>query len=91
MLKGISLTNLSSEFPELRRYTKVGDTLPVIEPVSVQLGDSVAKQFEIDKHGNVNFDIVGLDHHGVVSIAEDPWSAFEHVERLEHICKIFLS
>jgi len=27
----------------------------------------------------------------VVSVDTSPWRAFEHLERLEHICKIVLS
>jgi L-fuculose-phosphate aldolase len=36
------------------------------------------------------FDIVGQDKHGVCAIAENPWSAYEHIERLDHICEIVL-
>ena len=35
--------------------------------------------------------IVGLDRHGVVAVGKTPWEAFEHVERLEHICRIVLA
>jgi len=38
----------------------------------------------------LNFDIVGQDKHGVCSVAKDPWSAYEHIERLDHICEIVL-
>jgi ribulose-5-phosphate 4-epimerase/fuculose-1-phosphate aldolase len=34
---------------------------------------------------------VGYDRHGVVAVDTSPWRAFEHIERLEHICKIVLS
>ena len=43
-----------------------------------------------DISGATKYDIVGIDGHGVVAIAETPWQAFEHIERLEHICKIVL-
>jgi len=36
-------------------------------------------------------DIIGLDRHGVVAIGRDPWSAYEHIERLEHICQMVLA
>jgi L-fuculose-phosphate aldolase len=39
----------------------------------------------------VMFDIVGQDRHGVCAVARDPWSAYEHVERLNHICEIVLA
>jgi L-fuculose-phosphate aldolase len=35
--------------------------------------------------------ILGLDRHGVVAVGKTPWEAFEHVERLEHICRIALA
>ncbi len=91
MHKGISLISLAQEFPELKRYTKVGPTVEAVEPVSEDLARAVFKNFEVKENGFINYDILGLDRHGVVSIDSDPWSAFEHVERLEHICKIFLS
>lgn len=43
-----------------------------------------------DKNTDLQFDIVGQDKHGVCSIAKDPWSAYEHIERLDHICEIVL-
>ncbi len=91
MHKGVDLISLAREFPELKRYTRVGPTTPIIEPVSIDLANAVVKHIGLDEGGGVQYDIIGLDRHGVVSIAEDPWSAFEHVERLEHICKIYLS
>lgn len=91
MHKGVNLISLSTEFPELKRYTKVGPTTPIIEPVSIDLADAVVKHIGLKENGDVSYDIIGMDRHGVVSIAEDPWSAFEHIERLEHICKIYLS
>jgi len=91
MHKGVDLISLAREFPELKRYTRVGPTTPIIEPVSIDLANAVVKHIGLDECGGVQYDIIGLDRHGVVSIAEDPWSAFEHVERLEHICKIYLS
>jgi ribulose-5-phosphate 4-epimerase/fuculose-1-phosphate aldolase len=41
--------------------------------------------------GLVKYDIVGYDRHGVVAVDTSPWRAFEHIERLEHICKIVLA
>lgn len=91
MRKGVQLSYLAKEFPELRRYTKVGPNVPVIEPVSRELADAVVRSFGLKENGKIDFDIIGLDRHGAVSIGSDPWSAFEHIERLEHICKIYLS
>ncbi|WP_310628202.1 class II aldolase/adducin family protein [Limnohabitans sp.] len=36
-------------------------------------------------------DIIGLDQQGVVAVGCDPWSAYEHIERLEHICQMVLA
>ena len=35
-------------------------------------------------------DVVGQHNHGVCAVAPDPWSAYEHIERLDHICEIAL-
>jgi L-fuculose-phosphate aldolase len=90
MHKGIDLIKLSELFPELRRYTNVAPSLPAIEPVSVKLALAVVQNIGLEANGSVKYDIVGLDKHGVVSVAADAWTAFEHIERLEHICKIAL-
>jgi ribulose-5-phosphate 4-epimerase/fuculose-1-phosphate aldolase len=29
--------------------------------------------------------------HGVIAVDTSPWRAYEHIERLEHICKIVLA
>jgi ribulose-5-phosphate 4-epimerase/fuculose-1-phosphate aldolase len=36
------------------------------------------------------YDIVGQANHGVCAVAMDPWAAYEHIERLDHICEIVL-
>ena len=38
----------------------------------------------------VVYDIVGQKNHGVCAIGANPWDAYEHIERLEHICEIVL-
>jgi len=45
----------------------------------------------LNSRGFIDYDIVGIKGHGVVSIDTSPWRAMEHIERLEHICKIVLS
>lgn len=87
MYAGWDLQNLAAQFPELGRYTKVGPTVPVLPVISKELGDAT---FSAMTSGGVLYDIVGQDRHGVCAIAGDPWSAYEHVERLEHICEIVL-
>jgi L-fuculose-phosphate aldolase len=38
----------------------------------------------------IKYDIVGQANHGVCAVGANPWDAFEHIERLEHICEIVL-
>lgn len=89
MYRGYNLQKLCEQFPEIFRYTKVGPTVPVLPAVSQELGEVTAESLGIQ--GKLSsYDIVGQEQHGVTSIAQDPWSAFEHIERLEHICQIVL-
>jgi L-fuculose-phosphate aldolase len=46
---------------------------------------------QLDNSGTIAYDIVGIKGHGVVAIDTSPWRAYEHIERLEHICKIVLA
>lgn len=91
MYAGIDLQEISRIFPEINRYTRVGPTVPEVPPISEKLAEETVKAFGIDKEGNVKYDIIGLKQHGVVIIANDIWTAFEHCERLEHICHIVLA
>ena len=92
MYAGWDLQKLAKEFPEINRYTKVGPTVPMIPPISTELGIASVQALNLNtESGEVDFDIIGLDRHGIISVGRDAWSAFEHVERLEHICKIALS
>jgi L-fuculose-phosphate aldolase len=90
MYKGINLQNLLNEFPELSRYTSIAPTVPEIEPITQELADATIENLEVHE-GYVKYDIVGFDRHGVVAVDTSPWRAFEHIERLEHICKIVLA
>lgn len=92
MYAGIDLQKLGNEFPEINRYTKVGPTVPKIPPISKELADMSVDALGIDfETGQCKYDIVGLDRHGVVVLAKDAWSAFEHVERVEHLCQVVLA
>jgi len=90
MYKGIDLTILSDEFPELSRYTKVGKTVPAFLPLTQELADACVRNLGLELDGSLEYNIVGMDRHGVVAVDTSPWRAFEHIERLEHICKIIL-
>ena len=91
MHRGIQLSELARNFPELSRYTRVGPNVPDVAPISQELADACFESFDLDQDGFTAADIVGIRGHGVVAIDTSPWRAFEHIERLEHICKIVLT
>lgn len=91
MHKGIELNKLVKDFPELGRYTKVAPNVPDVAPISQELADETLARLGVDKNGVVAHDIIGIKGHGVVAIDTSPWKTFEHIERLEHICKIVLA
>jgi ribulose-5-phosphate 4-epimerase/fuculose-1-phosphate aldolase len=91
MHKGIELNKLVLDFPELGRYTKVAPNVPDVAPISQELADETIGRLGVDKDGNIAHDIIGIKGHGVVAIDTSPWRTFEHIERLEHICKIVLA
>ena len=91
MHAGIDLSTISDAFPELNRYTKVAPNVGDVPPISQELADRCHKNLQLDNAGNIAYDIVGIKGHGVVAIDTSPWRAYEHIERLEHICKIVLA
>ena len=91
MHRGIELSSLADDFPELSRYTKVAPNVGDVAPISQELGDECHRNLQLDDLGNIAYDIVGIKGHGVVAIDTSPWRAFEHIERLEHICQIVLA
>jgi ribulose-5-phosphate 4-epimerase/fuculose-1-phosphate aldolase len=91
MHAGINLSTIVNDFPELSRYTKVASNVPDVPPISQELADQCHKMLQLDSAGNIAYDIVGIKGHGVVAIDTSPWRAYEHIERLEHICKIVLA
>ena len=92
MHAGIDLSTIVNSFPELSRYTKVAPNVPDVPPISQELADSCHKNLGLNyQTGEIKYDIVGIKGHGVVAIDTSPWRAFEHIERLEHICKIVLA
>lgn len=93
MYRGFNLQKVCTQFPEIFRYTRVGPTVGALRATSSELGEATAKALglEVDgKPGSLQFDIVGQSNHGVCAVAGDPWTAYEHIERLDHICEILL-
>lgn len=91
MHAGIALERLVHDFPELGRYTKVAPSVPEVPPISEELGAKTCQHLGVDDNGVIQYDIVGIKGHGVVAVDTSPWRAYEHIERLEHICKIILA
>jgi L-fuculose-phosphate aldolase len=91
MHAGIDLSTISAAFPELNRYTRVAPNVGDVPPISQELADRCHESLQLDDHGTIAYDIVGIKGHGVVAIDTSPWRAYEHIERLEHICKIVLA
>jgi len=91
MHAGIDLSTVSAAFPELNRYTRVAPNVGDVPPISQELADRCHYRLGLDDRGNIEYDIVGIKGHGVVAIDTSPWRAFEHIERLEHICQIVLA
>jgi len=90
MFAGWSLPAAAAAFPEVYRYTRVGPNVPSLPAISQELAEATAEAFGID-NGVVQFDVVGQANHGVCAVGRSPWDAFEHIERLEHICQIVLN
>jgi L-fuculose-phosphate aldolase len=90
MFAGWDLQNLAAEFPEVSRYTRVGPTVPILPVTSYELASATHKAMTESSSNIVIYDIVGQKNHGVCAIGKNPWDAYEHIERLEHICEIAL-
>jgi len=93
MYAGWDLQKLAADFPEVNRYTRVGPSVPVLPVTSNDL--AIATKLAITDFENtgiytIKFDIVGQKNHGVCAIGNNPWDAYEHIERLEHICEVVL-
>jgi ribulose-5-phosphate 4-epimerase/fuculose-1-phosphate aldolase len=84
-----AMMELAAQFPEIFRYTKVGKILGYVAPISQALADGI-EQIMLNGGNELLCDVVAMDKHGAVSVGTDPWEAFEHQERLDHICQIFL-
>ena len=92
MHAGLDLQHIAKEFPEINRYTRVGPSVPIIKPISIELGLATIRALNLNETtGEIDFDIVGLDRHGIIAIGKDAWSAYEHCERLESICEVVLA
>jgi len=90
MYAGLSLSKIAADFPEIYRYTNVGPNVPVLPATSNELANSTFKNMTCS-NGKIKYDVVGQTNHGACSVGKNPWDAFEHIERLDHICQIVLA
>ncbi len=91
MYAGLDLQEVVRDFPELENHTRVGPTVGKVQAQSEDLGKAVAEAFDIQADGSINSHIIGLHMHGVVAVDVDPWQAYGHIERLNHVCEIVLA
>lgn len=85
---GWDMQTLANEFPEVSRYSRVGPTVPVLPVISTEL--AICTFDNMTKDGKIVYDIVAQAGHGVCAVGDNPWDAYEHIERLDHICEIVL-
>ena len=90
MYAGWNLKEMVQPFPEVFRYTRVGPNVAAWSALSKELANHTYNNLGI-KDGVREFDIVGQKNHGVTAVGNNPWEAFEHIERVEHICQIVLA
>lgn len=90
MYAGLDLNEVAKDFPEVFRYTRVGPNVPKLPAISQELADQTSLKLGL-RDGVVKYDIVGQANHGVCAVGRNPRQAFEHIERLEHICQIVLA
>jgi ribulose-5-phosphate 4-epimerase/fuculose-1-phosphate aldolase len=91
MYAGMDLQDIVRDFPELENHTTVGPTVGKVQAQSTDLGSAVAQAFGVKSDGSINSHIIGLHMHGVVAVDVDPWLAYGHIERLNHVCEIVLA
>ena len=90
MYAGWNLDEMVKPFPEVFRYTESDTTLLHGKHYQKNLAEHTAQNLGIE-NGIRKFDIVGQKNHGVTAVGKNPWEAFEHIERVEHICQIVLA
>ena len=78
--------NFKNHWPELFRYTKLGNSVPYLMPGSHELHESIKDSFL----SNPMTDIIVLDRHGVITVGESLEECKEHIQRLEHVSEITL-
>jgi L-fuculose-phosphate aldolase len=88
--RGYDLQKICADFPEIFRYSRVGPSVPALPALSREFADATAACMGVHADGSLDYDVVGQANHGACAVGPDPWSAYEHIERLDHICEIVL-
>lgn len=88
MHRGFNLQEIAKDFPEVFRYTTVGPSVDKLPATSKELANATLSA--MTENNKLIYTIVGQKNHGVCAVAKNPWDAFEHIERLDHICQIVL-
>ena len=89
MYAGLDLQALSLEFPEIHRYTKVAPNVPIVPAISTELAEATCLALELKVSGTISADIVGLDRHGVIAVARDPWTLSSILKDLSTFARLF--
>lgn len=87
------VASLNQGWPELFRYTRVGEVVPFLNPGSHELHESIKECIQMEckaEHAPSLADIVIMKKHGVIAIGNSLDECKEHIVRLEHISTILL-
>ena len=74
------LKTIHNYFPEID--LQIGNNVPKITAGTTELANQVAHNIE-------NNDIIGLENHGIVSIADNLEDAYDNMYNIEYHCEIF--
>lgn len=83
------INTFNTKWPELYRYTIVGDVVPYLKPGSDILHLAIETSFR-NMMGDKRIDIVIMERHGVLAVGDNLEHCREHILRLEHISSILL-
>ena len=74
------LKTIHNYFPEID--LQIGKNVPILTAGTTELANKVA-------HNIKNNDIIGLENHGIVSIADNLEDAYDNMYNIEYHCEIF--
>lgn len=82
--------SFNKEWPELFRYTHVGDIVRFLTPGSEDLHLAIKNAILMETQWGKTPDILILENHGVIASGNSLDDCKEHIMRLEHISMILL-